>query len=426
MSFKKPEFYKLFENHIRESLELLSKYDITEAKILVEPKTYEIWFLVLNNMKEFQDLDSFLMIKNWLKDNPWFENHFNHHVGFGTLSHPMALDDILRRRVYDHILESGLIPNTKTIERMYDKFEKFLVSKKISFRLNIYLSGLKCEKIVEIEPRLEIHGLTMEQQHKYNKNLNYYDPHVHSIIVYGTEFPKIFRDDIRDSQENYSHQRRSENTGLELIEALRIFKSGRFGATKIVEESPFIHDQYSKPTGYGIERKEFAFMEGDEYVLKIDEIDEFRSFWKKYRKVKGKKHFSFLSRAVRRFMDTYERDGIDDPVIDLMIALEIMFTPKKTEYGEMNERISKFLHPEDLGGMKKTLADLELVRRLRHDIVHGGERIGFDGRDGKKVNFMDIADRFEQVVRLCLRKSVELLSEKEFTKEQFIKYLDEM
>lgn len=422
---QEPEFFSLFENYIKESLDLLSKFPTKSKDIVRVDTNHEMWFLILRNLGRNQKLNSFFEIKKWLQEHDWFKKHFNHHVGFGTISHPLSIDDVLRRRVHNHYLESGLIPNKKKIEEMYLELEEFLVSKNISYRINILLSGFKCDRNITIQDGLEIHSLSEEEKYEYNKELEYYEPHVDSVIVYGVLFPKLFKDQHEDSKENYQHQRKPENTSWSLIEALRIFKSGRFGATKIIEHSPFIHHFTKESEGYGIRHREFRFLDGEEYVLHNNEIESFLKFWKKFLTVKeNEKNFSFLYRPIRRFMDIYERRDLDDVVIDLRISLEILFTVKKTSTDDLLKRISKFLGLVGAMNMEESKDILKLARELRNDIVHGGDRIDYHRKNGAKINHWEIADEFEELTRQCLRKTIEVLTEKKFSKKQFIEYID--
>ena len=421
---QEPEFHKLFQNYLQESLNLLSKFHTNSKGGIGNDKNHEMWFLILHNLGHDQKLDSFLEIKKWLKKNPWFENHFNYHVGFGTISYPLELYDVLRRFVHDHYLESGLIPNTEYIDKMYTKFEKFLVSKTISYRINIYLSNFESNDIFVIEDGLEIHNLTKDQQYNYNKNLEHYDPHVNSLIVYAIEFPKLFKSDFDDSKENFQRQRRFTYKGVDLIESLRIFKHGHFGATKMVKYSSFVYDSKSKLSGFGIQEKKYSFMEGDKYILEKEEEKDFITFWKKYCAAKKPKAHSFLLRPIGRLMDIYQRDDLDDVVIDLMISLETLFTIGKTKQDDLIPMISKFLEPENSINRDKITEVLQLARELRNDIVHGGEQVDFFWKDGTKISFSEISKEFEKIVRRCLKKTVKLLSEKEFSKKQFIEYLN--
>lgn len=419
INFKEPELYKLFENHISEALELLrTENQINEKIIINDGETHDVWFVILHHFQSFKDLKSFKAITTWLDQNQWYGNHFTCIIGFGTVYHPVALDDILRRIIHEHILDCGLEFNHHKIKQWYDSLEKFLISKNIEYRVNIYLSGWDSTIKFKIDDGLEIHGLDVNNARSYNKGSKYYQPHIDGIVVYGTSFPKKFLPTFDDTKENNQIVGKSKHYGAELIQALRVFKSGKFGAVAIREYSPFLTDFKSNLEGYEIKRERFS-MSNKGYVIDLKQIEEFKKFWKMYKTIKEKKNFLFVSLALSQFMRTYERNDKIDPVIDLWISFEYLFTRKDENSKILKKRIVKFLEPENIKEQEKLRRFLDVAYDLRNDIVHAGNNADFY-LDGKKIPFWDITEELEDVLRQCIQKFVKLLFQSDSTKEHIL------
>jgi len=420
INFKEPELYKLFENHISEALELLRTENlINEKMIMKDNNTYDVWFIILHHFQSFKDLKSFKAITQWLEQNQWYGNHFTSIVGFGSVFHPIALDDILRRIIHEHVLDCGLKFNYDKIQQWYNSLEKFLVSKNIEYRINIYLSGWESNKKFEFEDGLEIHGLDDNDAHIYNKDSKYYQPHIDGIVVYGTSFPKKFLSTYNDTKENCQIVGKSRHHGTDLIQALRIFKSGRFGAVAIREYSPFLKDFESEPVGYEIKHERFSSTFDKGYMIDLKQIEEFKKFWNMYKTIKEKKNFLFVSLALSQFMRTYERSDKIDPVIDFWICFEYLFTSKDKQSKTLRKRIAKFLEPENVKEQEKLRRFLAVAYDLRNDIVHAGNNADFY-LDGKKIPFWDITEKLEDVLRQCIKKYIKLLFKSDTTKEHIL------
>lgn len=423
-NFQKPEFYKLFENYISEALELLASFNINNEMILKDDETYEVWMIVLRNFKTLQELKGFLAIKNWLMKNPEIHKHFENYVGYGIIHFPPSLDDVLRRHVYEHIINSGMKPNQKKIQEMYSKLEKFLISENILVFINVPLSGLTVEENIQIEPGLQIHKLDEKSKFRYNKGKEYWKPKIESVIVHQFNFPKLFmsQSEAMDSKKNIRLSREVMDTSKRLIEALRIFKSGKFGATIIIESSPYLENFDHQPEKYGMVKNKFLF-EDVNYVINNVEVENFRSFWEMYKKIMPNKQLNFLLTPIHRFMDIYNRDSFIDSTIDLMICLETLFTIGKTPTKTLKNRISKFLEPDNKIKRDDLFRFLEVAYDLRSDIVHGDDKVNFF-LDGKKIDPWDITSKLGEIVRACLKKLVSFRNDTKFSKEKMIKDLD--
>jgi hypothetical protein len=195
-----------------------------------------------------------------------------------------------------------------------------------------------------------------------------------------------------------------------LITAFRLFKPGILGFNIITTESTL-----EIPTIFGGMRghtfhKQFL---GQLYNLTKTEVNEFKNFWNAFDKI-DLKELTFLSVAIRRFNYAYERDKLEDKLVDFMVAFEALFF-KEGESGEFRHklsiRVSRFLEDEYI--QRKRIAEkVNSFYDERSKVVHG-----------EKV---ELKDDFVRTVEDLLRKSIRLFLERlqTSTHDEILLHLD--
>jgi len=195
-----------------------------------------------------------------------------------------------------------------------------------------------------------------------------------------------------------------------LITAFRLFKPGILGFNIITTESTL-----EIPTIFGEMRgrtfhKQFL---GQPYNLTKTEVNEFKNFWNGFEKM-DLEELTFLSVAIRRFNYAYERDKLEDKLVDFMVAFEALFF-KEGESGEfrykLSTRVARFLE-HNYVQKEHVMKSMNEFYDKRSAVVHG-----------EKV---DLDEQFVNGVENYLRRSVKLFLERlqQFSHNEIITHLD--
>lgn len=202
----------------------------------------------------------------------------------------------------------------------------------------------------------------------------------------------------------------ARETFSKVITALRLFKQGTVGFNIIKAISTI-----DVPNLVGVPFADCVYkrFHGPPYTLTETELVEFRSFWNRLNKMYSRQHAS-LSVAIRRFNYAYERDEIEDKLVDYMIAFEALFF-KEGEVGEFSHklsvRVARFL--EQKYDRRYTIwQNMKAFYDKRSKILHG-----------EKV---DLSDVFVNAVEDYLRRSIRLFLERSatFSHDEIISRLD--
>jgi len=195
-----------------------------------------------------------------------------------------------------------------------------------------------------------------------------------------------------------------------LITALRLFKSGIVGFNIIKTLKTLDVPVINEGTSGALTYKKFL---GQTYTLTRTEVSEFKSFWSKFSKIDLEQPAS-LSVAIRRLNYAYERDELEDKLVDFMVAFEALFF-KEGERGEfrhkLSVRVARFLEQE-YDQRKQIAKKMSEFYDMRSAVVHG-----------EKVNF---SVEFVNTVEDHLRRSIRLFTERlqTFTHEEIVSHLD--
>ncbi len=157
-----------------------------------------------------------------------------------------------------------------------------------------------------------------------------------------------------------------------VILALRLFKAGNVAYDMVrVSTVLDVPGSLSGTTSYG---PHLRFRPGKKYSLVGSECGEFRGFWDSLRDRDFDKPSS-LTVAIRRFNFAYNRQGLEDKLVDYMIAVEALFM-KKEERSELVHRLSlrvARLLGRDFKERQDIQKEVKEYYKKRSSVVHGGE-----------------------------------------------------
>ncbi|MDE1818690.1 MAG: hypothetical protein KGI19_08820 [Thaumarchaeota archaeon] len=412
MTAREPEFYNLFCTFMNIVLTHLQQRD--DQKELVNQKNlrfYKTWRILLNEENSFTELKEFEEIKKWIEIRPEIAKQLGSHIGNGYVEAILSLDTVLIRMVYSHIQQSGLEPNEFLISGLYEELENFLFNKQLHVKLTTPLKGTNIEGHVKIETGLEIHDLNLDNELWEEIHMTYpNNGSIRNVIIHKFELSKIIEND-----DNSFYDLRDENYDKyftktrKLIEALRIFKSGNFGALETIEYSPLIHYDIRQLDGCAYLEDKFSYKKND-YSLSGGDVDKFQIFWHEYNKIGDDERFHRLKWAIDEFMDSYE-DKFEYRFVQFIKLIETLFRlDKKETRHKFVLRITNFL--DDTGVEKKQVRDfMNTAYEIRNDIIHGGNRDDFKVGVQPVSSYTEFTKDLENYVRMCITKFIHLMND---------------
>lgn len=216
-----------------------------------------------------------------------------------------------------------------------------------------------------------------------------------------------------------------------VVSALRLYKAGNLGCNiflclekkpdsfLVLKLRPFI---YYDP---GLGNLSYHTSWTNKYVLNKAEVREFRRFWSKF-EIMDKKNPGFLDEAIRRFNYTYERERLDDRLIDLIISFESLFL-REGETQELAYRLSlrtAAMIAGESGERVDIFEDLKTAYNVRSKIVHGEDLVKIDRIINKRfASFDELSMKIQDYSRKSIRAFLQRVS-KGRKKDKIIEDLD--
>ncbi len=144
------------------------------------------------------------------------------------------------------------------------------------------------------------------------------------------------------------------------------------------------------------------------YELRDMEVEELQKMWSDLTGGTLDER-RFLAMALRRFNMTFERQQLDDQIVDLMIAAESLFLNDQGNRGEQRFRLAlraaKFVESPRYDP-RQVFALMREAYDIRSDLVHGGsiKKIKLPNIPDAKLGDLVLAS--EEILRLGIRKTL--------------------
>jgi len=166
----------------------------------------------------------------------------------------------------------------------------------------------------------------------------------------------------------------------EFLSVLRLFKRGYVSSSIILK--------MGKRFSHLLTRSYRAYSQSPKYVLKLDEVDSLRQLWNLYRRMKDKLPQE-LRIALKWFSKSYEEVEVENRILDLAIAFEIMFKDRRYDF-----LAQKLISSSSLK-KKEIVKHLEKLRTERNFIVHQGRsNLRFEELEAVHLNAEEIFREF--------------------------------
>jgi len=353
--------------------------------------------------KELETLPEYQVCMKAMASDPAITRHLNVLVGFYNSQFRRTPEEYL-----EYLILRQFPINTESIEfnptlfdNAYEILERFFYKDNFIFRAMSPLHNFTAEdERIDLDDNLCIRKITIDEQEQLLSEFKWSSviPHFEALdlkhaieLEYQTK--KIMEDAPREPLQAIDQS--VKETIRKLATALRLFKTGLVGYNMVRTVSALELPLPAGMTSFASPYKPFL---GEKYTLTKLEANEFKKFWERMNKI-DVNAFPQLSIALSRFNYAYERDKLEDKLIDFMVAFEALFF-KEGESGEfrhkLSVRVSRFLERE-YEQRRLTAERMNDFYDRRSKVVHG-----------EKV---ELRDDFVKTVEDHLRKSIKLFLE---------------
>lgn len=201
--------------------------------------------------------------------------------------------------------------------------------------------------------------------------------------------------------------KKSEEIFDKVLLALRLFKEGSIGYNEFDLYDLVEENRYAGTVS------RVGYFWGEPYKLNNDEIPKFIEF---YNKIKSLSPVNFAKVSMERFRTIYERDKIEDRLIDLFIALESLFIKENIELSyRLALNIASYL-ANNSEERKKIFDRVRRAYNFRSKIVHG------NSDSIRKEELNEIISSIESYFRKSIQKI--LIDKQGKDKNHFLDYVE--
>jgi len=297
---------------------------------------------------------------------------------------PFLMGDVLGTLVHRYLEAYGFEFNREKFKRLYDEMAEYIYSKDREY---VVVSPLE---------NFELQGVAEVLIGKYRiRELSEWE--MQQLIAHGYSLGSFFSPEFGDIEIKYCVEiivrvPKSRSPDLKAIESfvavLRLFKRGN------VKHSCILYYPRIWRTSLGMSIKYRSELDFPlKYVLSIDDVDKLNSFMQEFSGIEDRLP-NPVKFAIRWFNKSYEEREALDRLLDLAIALEVLFG--------VSDRLDLYV-PHFISSSKeeriKISKAIKELRKIRGSIVHRGyysvER--------------EFVDYIEDVTRSCISKFISLL-----------------
>ncbi len=347
---------------------------------------------ILHHEKEIEALPEFRLWMEAVSADPVVSRHIGHVVGTRHGMINRSAWEYLSDLVLAHFpaMPGGLAFDPETFERKYRDMEVLFYNDMIGFKLFSPLQNFESDAaVIDLGGGLKIKKITTQELEEL-LNASKWSPLIPSNEVITFRYSMEFTFETEKYFLSIPLSALEEGPEWEifgkLVTALRLFKVGAIGYN-MIRETPLI----DTPHLFGGTRGGLGYRRywGPQYSLKVEEVDAFKGFWKQFGTIElGQR--APIGIAIRRFNYAYERFGLEDKLIDHMIAFEALFF-KTGEIGEnrhkLSVRVAKLL-AQDYENRRRIAKEMAGFYDMRNLVVHGEQASLKPEFTGKIENYL--------------------------------------
>lgn len=335
----------------------------------------EYYIFVDRHRKEIEALPEFGDWMHAMRADPTITKHFESLVGTSHGSIGRSAWEYFVHLLLKQLSSSGdkCEFDAETFDQSYRRLKRFFYRDVVEFRAFSPLQNFSTDvDVIDLSGKLRIRKIIDRELEELLDASSY-----GSVIPFG-EIPSYrYAMELEYETEKIFGEMKIEDIKPipdqvlfgKLLTGLRMFKPGTVGFNFIktipAADSPGVF----AGTRFGLEYRRYW---GSGYALTGPEVEAFKDFWKSFSEIDLEQRAQ-VGIAISRFNYAYERQGLEDKLIDYMIAFEALFF-KTGEWGEyrhkLGVRVARLLAKE-YDDRKAIAKEMMEFYDARSKVVHG-------------------------------------------------------
>ncbi len=266
--------------------------------------------------------------------NEDYAKHVSEKVGVKNWCWPFDITTLLEHTIVYYIKEHGLDYNENFVNQHYEDLELFLIDNKVKVVIKTPVNGLRTAN-KEIKINDEVSFIQLEGQRKtsfHNSTaLVTYVMAFHDM-TYIFNQTKVFESNSTESETDEKEWKTVRSHIRDFMMVLRLYRSGKIGFLDSNLEYSVSHAGNTWQNQDCALESDWDKWKNNPYILLPDDVEKLQEVWNELHKVDFlKSDNKFLLSAIERFMVSYQKDSIEDKILDLMICLESLLLDNPAE-----------------------------------------------------------------------------------------------
>lgn len=393
------------------------------AKNMGISKVYTIFKAYFPEISNYDEVTS---LEKYLLKNTTYARHFSEKFGVKNWVWPFDFNGLLKSIIGDYVQNHGLDYNENLVDQYYDDLELALIHNKIKIYIRTPVIGLfSSEKEIKINDEVsfvKLNGQRDVGSSHFNTSLVTYVMAFHDMI-YKFYQKKIFESEVQEKENKEKDWTTARAQIRDFMMVLRLYKAGKIG---FLDSSLTYSISHAGNTWENQEcglESDWSKWEKDPYLLTSNDVENIKKLWEELHKIDFQKSVNkFLLSTITRFMLSYQKEDLEDKILDLMICLEglLLDTPAELSY-RLSIRTALF-SGQNTAERNRIFKVIKKGYNVRSGTVHGDETSTVT-IDGTEISLKDLHKEIENYVRIAIKQFISKINNNE-TRSQIINSID--
>lgn len=393
--------------------------------LLTNTNISEIYKIFRKYIGTFAGTNEYKKFEQKLLADKEYARNFSEKVGIKGWLNSYDVKSLLEHILVHYIKENGLTYDANIVDSYYSDLEDFLINNKIKVRIATPIIGLRTDnKLIKINEEAFITQLEGQRKISFfgSTEMVTYVMAFHDLN-YQFYMNKIF-ENAQSSDETEKDWKVARIHIRDFMMVLRLFRTGKIGFLDSNLTYSISHAGNTwQNQDCGLE-DDWNGWEKEPFVLLTKDVDEINQLWTDLHKIDFMKdNNQFLLSAINRFMYSYEKNYVEDRIVDLIICLESLLQDNQPELRyRLAIRTALFLG-NSAHDRNRIYNIIRKGYEIRNKTVHG-DVPAIISIQGQQLTTAQLAKEIEEYARLSIKRFIQKINNNE-KRETVVQKLDE-
>lgn len=416
INIRDEELHSSFHAAIRVILEnLTEKLGVQIKDVATSIDISGLYKLFRTYFPQIKETDTVKRFEQIFLGNENYAKHVSQNVGVKNWYWPFDITTLLEHTVVYYIHEHGLDYNEKFVNKYYENLELFLIDNKIKIFIKTPVNGLRTiNKETKINDEVSFIQLEGQRKIRFTESTSIvtYVMAFHDL-VYTFYQTKVFESDSEEIDLDEKDWKTTRAHIRDFMIVLRLYRSGKIGFLDSNLEYSISHAGNTwQNQDCGLE-SDWEKWKNNPYILLQEDAEKLRELWDELHKIDFQKSENkFLLSAIDRFMESYQKDNIEDKILDLMICLESLLQDNPAELRFRLSIRTALLIGEKNEEKNRIYKIVKEGYDVRSDTVHG-LNTSIVKIENEEISLNSLHEELENIVRRSIRKFITKINNNE-------------